>query len=426
MVAKTMYNWGVRFRNDKIPACYSELKESESWTLPKLKEHQFLKLRELLNHAYDRSPYYRKKYRAAGIAPDEVRSLDDLARLPLMTKQEVLENAPEIQAPVEEKLYYSETSGSTGKPLVFYRNKEWDAYHNASVMRGYSWHNVSPWERNGYLWGYNLAPEKVLKTRVLDLLQNRFRLFSYKDEEMVLFLERLEKASFLSGYSSMVYELAKRVNRNKDKWNFDLKMIKCTSEKVYDSYRTEVRNAFGKEIVSEYGSAEGGIIAFGCAHGRMHLNMETVVAEIVNDEIVVTNLVSKSFPIIRYKLGDYVRMAGENGCPCGMAHPVVEEVTGRVGALIHGKRETYPSLTLYYVFKNLALVKNLVLNYQVVQNEVGKIKVLIENSLKPRERSLLDAEFLKYFGNDMEIEVVDGYLREDYSSKRKDFVSTLK
>jgi phenylacetate-CoA ligase len=424
MLAKSVYNLGIRFRNDKIPVCYQKLKDSECWNLEKLREQQLLRLRELVDHAYRNSPYYRKKYREAGFAPPQLTALEDLARLPMLTKQEVLDHGLKIQAPVQEKLYYSETSGSTGKPLVFHRNQEWDAYHNASVMRGCSWHNVAPWERNGYLWGYNLAPDKVLKTRALDLLQNRFRLFSYKEAEMELFLDKLEKAVFLNGYSSMVYELAKRVNGSGRKRNFRLKMVKCTSEKIYDSYRQEVREAFGREIVSEYGSAEGGIIAFGCAHGRMHLNMETVIAEIVDNEIVVTNLVSRSFPIIRYKLGDYVTM-GEGGCPCGMAHPVVQEVTGRVGSLIYGRSGTYPSLTLYYVFKNLALTKSLVLNYQVLQTEPGKIKVLIETRLRGRELTLLNSEFDKYFAGDMEIEVLDGQVREDYRAKRKDFISMI-
>jgi phenylacetate-CoA ligase len=104
---------------------------------------------------------------------------------------------------------------------------------------------------------------------------------------------------------------------------------------------------------------------------------------------------------------------------------VVQEVTGRVGSLIYGRSGTYPSLTLYYVFKNLALTKSLVLNYQVLQTEPGKIKVLIETRLRGRELTLLNSEFDKYFAGDMEIEVLDGQVREDYRAKRKDFISMI-
>lgn len=64
----------------------------------------------------------------------------------------------------------------------------------------------------------------------------------------------------------------------------------------------------------------------------MHINMENVILEEVNGEAVVTNLLSRSFPIIRYKLGDYIKLAPESfKCKCGRAHPVLLDVLGRVG-----------------------------------------------------------------------------------------------
>jgi len=424
---KMIYLAGIFFRNKKIFDCYDKLKETEKWGVDRLQSYQLEKLKELVRFAYDNSPHYREKYDQAGVKPDEILSLGDISRLPLLSKEEVLGNADRIQIrDVGEKLYFSETSGSTGRPLVFYRNQEWDAWHNASVMRGYSWHQVAPWEKNGYLWGYNLAPEKRLKVKALDLLQNRFRLFSYKEDDVELFLEKLKGASYLGGYSSMLYEVAKRVNSGGSSQEFNLKMVKGTSEKIYDSYQAEVEKAFGRRIVSEYGSAEGGIIAFECAAGNMHLNMETAIAEIVDNEIVVTNLVSRSFPIIRYKLGDYVQIDREQKCPCGMVHPIVKEVTGRVGAVVRGKRHSYPSLTLYYVFKNLTLEKQLTINYQVVQESAGKAVCYIEQTPALANLELIRKEFEKYFGDDLDVDLVTGHVRSDFTSKRKDFISKLK
>ena len=77
------------------------------------------------------------------------------------------------------------------------------------------------------------------------------------------------------------------------------------------------------------------------------------VLEEENGEIIVTNLLSRSFPIIRYKLGDFVRLASSDfKCSCGRAHPVILDVLGRVGKNVLGKKSIYPSLTFYYVFKN--------------------------------------------------------------------------
>jgi len=424
---KYIYMAGTYLRNKKIFDCYQKLKISEKWDIDTLMSQQLVKLRGLVQYAFDNSSFYRDKFIKNQFHPDQLMSLEDVSLIPTTSKEEVLQHSNEIQIKdCGEKLFFSETSGSTGRPLVFYRNQEWDAWHNASVLRGYSWHNVQPWERNGYLWGYNIAPNKMRKIKLLDMLQNRFRLFSYKDAEIEEFVTKLKSAQYLEGYSSMLYEVAKRVNAKNTAHKFNLKLIKGTSEKIYDAYQFEVEKAFGKKIVSEYGSAEGGIIAFECASGNMHINMETVIVEVIDGEIVVTNLVSKSFPIIRYKLGDYITLENCEKCSCGMVHPIIIEVTGRVGAVIKGKTNDYPSLTLYYVFKNLALEKGLILNYQAIQDNKGQLVVHIESLLQNHERDLLMKEFSKYFQSDLDVELIEGSKRQDFTAKKKDFITNLK
>src|SRR5690606_6507219 len=129
------------------------------------------------------------------------------------------------------------------------------------------------------------------------------------------------------GYSSMIYEVAKMINQMEQGGKYNLKMIKGTSEKIYDSYQDEVQKAFGLKIISEYGAAESGLIAYECPEGSMHINVENVVVEVVKGEILVTNLLSRSFPIIRYQLGDAVTLADPAfKCKCGRNHPVVLDV----------------------------------------------------------------------------------------------------
>lgn len=425
-IFRFIYIIGIYIRNRKILACYKSLKNSENYSIDKLLKNQETKLRELVNFAYNNSAHYKHKYDECGLNLDKIRSLNDLKYIPVTTKEEVLNNCKSIQvANCDEKQFLSETSGSTGRPLMFYRNMEWDAWVNAAVMRGYSWHDVSPWDRNGYLWGYNIAPCKQFKVKFLDFLQNRFRMFSYKSNDIDSFVKKLENAVFLGGYSSMLYEVAKRINSGGIKHKFNLKMVKGTSEKIYDIYQDEAIKAFGKRIISEYGSAESGIIAFECAFGSLHINMETVIVEEVDNEIVVTNLVSKSFPIIRYKLGDYIKIDTATKCKCGIQHYIISEVTGRVGSVIHGNKNQYPSLTLYYVFKNLATVNNIVLNYQVIQEAIGHIIVLIENEYDETAHGLMMKEFKKYFDDDLNIKVEYSIERQDYKSKKKDFISKI-
>lgn len=426
MVHKGIYLLGVWLRNRRIFANHSFLRNSAKWSIEELEKHQLLQLKTLLSHAYDNSEFYREKFDAHGIHPSSIQSLGDLGKVPALSKEELLANVDRIQLEVAgEKLFFSETSGSSGTPLVFYRNADWDAWHRASVLRGYDWYGVRPWERNGYLWGYNIALRRRLKTRVFDALQNRFRLFSYKDKEIGRFAAKLRRAKYLEGYSSMIYEVAKRINREEGAMPTHLKMVKGTSEKIFERYQEDVNKAFGCKMVSEYGAAEAGIIAFECPNGSMHITMETVIVEIEENEIVVTNLASKSFPIIRYKLGDYVQVDTEARCGCGMAHHVIREVTGRVGRVIKGFNNDYPSLTLYYIFKNLAVDHHLNLNYRAMQSKQGHLTIDIESNLMAIQMELLRTECEKYFGHDVDVAVVDGVDLRSANKKKVDFVSEI-
>jgi len=423
---KLIFNIGVLVRNNYIFRNYDFLLKSQKWSIEELEAYQLKRLKALLESAYEKTPYYRKKFDSHGFHPKDLKTLEDLKLVPVITKEELLENVAGIQIKdYPEKLFFSETSGSTGKPLIFYRNKDWDAWHRASIFRGYSWYGVEFWERNGYFWGYNIAANRRWKTKLMDFLVNRFRLFTYDEREIGKFIKKLEKATYLSGYSSMIYEVAKKINESGVHHEFNLKMVKGTSEKIFERYQADAERAFGRRIISEYGSAEAGIIAFECPHGNMHINMETVIVEEENNEIIATNLVSGSFPVIRYKLGDYIEKDTDIKCACGMSHHVIKEVLGRVGKVIYGKRGMYPSLTLYYVFKNLAMEHGIVLNYQAVQRRKGILEINVENTLAEGELKLLRAELEKYFTDDMETPVIDGADLRSRKKKKTDFISEI-
>ena len=425
---KYIYLAGMKFFNETVFPAYKFLLKSQFWGPDDLEKFQLIRLKELLGIAYSESKFYHDFYNKNDFHPSMIKSLEDVRFIPCITKDELLRNASKIQIRnISEKLIYSETSGSTGNPLVFYRNMEWDAYHRASVLRGYSWYGVEPWEKNAYLWGYNFSKKEQIKTKFFDALQNRVRLFSYNDLDIEKFLNQLKSVVFIRGYSSMIYEIAKKANKMKCSLqpNANLKMILGTSEKIFDKYQVEVKKAFGEKIISEYGAAEAGIIAFECPYGKMHVNMETVLVEEEKKQIIVTNLMSRSFPVIRYKLGDYIELDKSELCPCGMHRPTIKEVTGRVGQVIHGLKETYPSLTLYYVFKNLAKKHNIVLNYQAVQSQKGSLKVNLEGNITDTQEHRLMNEFKKYFGVDLKVKIITGSTLISRDAKKKDFISEL-
>lgn len=426
MLHKLIFKLGAAKRNPSLKKQLEFLLESDKWSYEKLEAYQLEKLKELLKFAYKYSPFYTAMFDKVGFVPDKITSVNDLKVLPVIDKKVLVEHNAEIQSRFPFKtLRESESSGTSGVSLKMYRNEEWDSGHRAALFRGYHWYGVKPWEREGYFWGYNIGAKQQRKIKFFDALVNRFRLFSYDDKSIVEFAKKLRKASFLTGYSSMIYEVAKYINKRNTQNDFHLKMVKGTSEKIFDKYQEEVKKAFGQKMISEYGACESGMIAFECPEGGyMHVVMENVVVEEIDGEIVVTNLLSKSFPIIRYKLGDYVKLAPKKfKCSCGRNHPVVLDVLGRVGKKIIGVKSSYPSLTFYYVFKNLGQ-KGIVLNYQAVQNEVGKITLRVEQNTQEYEPQLRK-ELAKYFGTDLSIDVVWNEHIHAVNGKLKDFITTI-
>ncbi len=425
MFHRIVFFLGVWIRNRQLFDHYKSLKKSENWTSEKLAQLQLVQLKKFLILAGRESPFYKEKFRELGFDPSSVTSVQDLKQIPVMTKQDLLDHAGDIQVQSRSD-FKAETSGSTGTPFLFYKNKEWDASQRAAIFRGYSWYGVKPWHKNGYFWGFNKTWKQRQKTKVLDFLQNRFRLFSYEVDEIRGFLKKMRNAKYLEGYSSMIHQVAVEALENNLETGSKLLMVKGTSEKIYDSYHEAVRKVFGHKVISEYGAAEAGIIAFECPEGKMHIVSENVIVEAIDNEIVLTSLFSYAFPIIRYKIGDYVRLE-ENGisCACGMKHPVIKEIQGRVGKSIYGFRQKYPSLTLYYVSKNIALEHNLFVEYQAVQEKAGYMEYFIFAPLSDSELLLISEEFQKYYGDDLVVDIKYQKRDQNRSGKMKDFISRI-
>lgn len=429
MLKKIIYLLGEKIRNPSLNKNYISLKETEFATRDSLDNQTFNKLKSLVVFAYENSEYYKHKFIENKFSPyEDFNKIDDITRIPIISKDELIKHNDQIHTVKNinfNKLFFSETSGTSGQALTFYKDENWDSYNRASIYRGMSWYGIKPWDRNGYLWGYNNKGLSNVKTKIFDLLLNRFRIFNYNDRGVEKFLDKCKGANYIGGYSSMIYELAKLINRHDHQQSTKIKFIKGTSEKIYPHYQDEVIKAFGTRIISEYGSAETGIIAFECPNGNMHVNEETCYVEIKDGKIIVTNLISRSFPIIRYELGDYISMNSEN-CSCGRSHYIIDDILGRVGRNIIGySGKKYPSLTLYYVFKNLALSHSIKLSYRCVQESVGLLELYLETSLSDLEIKKLQIEWDKYFNGDVDFKMHIVLSIHTKDKKLKDFESKI-
>ncbi len=419
---------GAKRRNPSIFGHFTDLKATEELPLAKLKELNQERLRAICKFAFLHSPFYRQKFQEEGFDPIKSWSLEAFQSLAPVQKRDLIQSNTEIHTPAYlfQKRFFVETSGTSGEILTFHRDESWDSFNRASIWRGYSWFGANPWDRKLYFWGYNTAPIKRLKLHLMDFMVNRFRLFDYDPEKLRKLLPKLQKVKIIEGYSSMIYELANLIAEKKPRFD-TLKLVKGTSEKVFPHYQDIARQVYGMSIANEYGSTESGIIAFECPHGSMHINMEGVYVEQDPEDggILVTNLQSFSFPSIRYKLGDQIELAPDSfRCSCGMEAPVIREVTGRIGKKIFGESFIYPSLTLYYIFKNIYFNENRTVDFQAHQYAKGKLEIWVKEPVTEPLKSLVLTEAGKYF-SDIEIELVENHDFRQQAGKLRDFVSHL-
>ena len=108
-----------------------------------------------------------------------------------------------------------------------------------------------------------------------------------------------------------------------------------------------------------------------------------------------------------------------------MNHLILEEVTGRIGENVYGMHNTYPSLYFYYIFKNLSKREHLNLNYQVIQNEKGKLIFLLQDKIDNIQKIKLVNEIEKYFKKDVNFEIIQEINFSSSKGKLKNFISKI-
>jgi phenylacetate-CoA ligase len=434
-LAKAIYGAGCRLRGTDVPAYLEELKESQWWSEERREAARLEKLRSLLAHARDHAPFYRELFEKHGFDCD-VDSLAGLKALPSVGKKEIASRRDAIQNEGRGgKLLFSKTAGTTSIPFPFYRSADWDAQHRAAIFRGCSWYGVEPWTRSGHLWSISPRRSLRLKNRFLDFLQNRFRQKSFDLSPGTFegFYRKAARAEHLAGYAGILYEFARFVNERHPGGELrGLKIVRGTSEKIYPHYQDAARSAFGQPIRSEYGAAEAGIIAFECPEGSLHITEEHVIVEVESGEIVVTNLLSHSFPFIRYRLGDYISLREGFVCPCGRKGLVIGDVTGRVGLSVYGSGgRVFPSVVFDLIIKSLVLLGGLVAQCQAVQRAEGRLeyycvpaRVLSRNDIGRIERFFGEMTE-RYFEGTIECAVLFADSIPRTGSKFLEFVSDL-
>jgi len=375
---------------------YRELKESQYLTPAEIRLLQERKLRRLVSQAYHHVRYYRERMDALGLRPDDIQTLDDLSKLPLLSKADVREHLYfDLLSDNHDKrrILKVTTSGSTGEPFVCYADQHQLEIRWAATQRSMEWTGYRFGDRTARLWHQTLGMSwsQIVREHIDAWFNRRLFVpaFEMSDESIRRFVEKLKKHDpvLIDGYAESFNFLAFHVKQHGLE-GLRPKGIISSAQALPEHSREVIERTFGCRVFDKYGSREFSGIAYECeAHAGHHVVAESYVVEILKDgrpaapgetgEVVITDLNNFCMPLIRYRLGD-LAVAMENGdqpCACGRGLPLVGKIEGRVQAIIVGENGAYiPGTFFAHLFKDY---EPIIRQYQVVQERRGAVRLRI-------------------------------------------------
>ena len=393
---------------------YDLLQESQWWDREKLEDYQLRQLGVLLRHAYDNVPHYRRVFDERGLKPTDIQDLEDLKKLPCMTKDKFRENFHEILAENARVRFLplERTSGTTGKTLQFYSDDSVRQKELAFVFHQWSRVGCGPEDKRVELRGTLIGGKRPYE---FDRTFRTLRLSPRIDSAEVakLYIEKMESfgANYLRGYPSTVGEFAYTIKKHGLAVPFRLKAVLLASGKIYEWQREIVSEVFDCRVFSFYGMAERVVMAAECEHSAAyHCCPQYGVTEIdpENGEIVGTGFLNYVNPFIRYRTADISSGVFERCGLCGRDYyPVIGEVAGRLVDYIVTSQGLLGPSAFTYPFKNQRNIRE----SQIIQKDLAHVVVRVvpwdaEKGLHPRlELDRLRRDLQRTLGDDMRIDI---------------------
>ena len=347
------------------------LNESQFWSLDKIHDYQVERTRDLLIHAYQNTKYYKKLFLDSGLNPIEFHYMDELPKIPYLTKNLIRDNLTDLVAqnyrPGE--VHQSETGGTTGVKMIFYRDNASLAPKEAARYRFEQWAGWNFGKRIGIVWParQDYVGHWTLKAKFKNELYQRSIVFPatvMDDESIGSYVSVLnhKPVATIRAFTSPLNEIAKYIIRNGID-DVRLKGAVTTGEPLFHHQRELISKAFHCPVYDSYRCREAGTIAQECeVHDGLHTNSELLFIETApteNEEfedselgeIVVTDLCNYGMPLIRYRMGD-LGILTESSCDCGRNLPRLKKIAGRTPDIFYtadGRPIVAITLVLYLV-----------------------------------------------------------------------------
>lgn len=360
------------------------------------REVQSRRLKALVKHAYDSVELYRRKYDQAGVRPEDIQTVDDLHKLPIITRRDLVDGFPEAilaRGFTSADCRLVATSGSTGTPLRMFKDRD---LLRRGALGMLMTHKLIKKQfgikvRRGMLAIVVETPDSIeaaARDAVFGLprfLTKDYHTVSATESTSVHLRALAEyRPETLLTYPSVLRNLAITV-REQGISVHQPKVLAVTAELLDEPTKRLIGSVFKGEIVNTYASTEGGTMAMECGqHRGLHVSSASVILELAKNgkpvapgvpgNVVLTNLANRSTPIIRYSgMGDVAVLESQQ-CPCGSKLPLLKVIEGRItdSLVLPGGHLVHP-FTLTLALEHIPVMAR----FQIVQEHAGSVRALI-------------------------------------------------
>lgn len=365
----------------------------EGWKHEDIRSYQEKQLQKLIHYCWQYVPFYRSRWKSYIDGPGDIVSLEDLQKLPILSKDELREElgaltttAPGIKS--EE----ARTGGSTGRPTIFRMTKYDQEAMWAQMYTGWHWAGYRVGDPFLAVGGESIGTGLTDRRKLKDKIMNRWSFsgsnLSLERVKVLVESPHFRKIRLIYGYPNAIRELGELL------WKLgavfpSLKNVVCTAEVMRAEVRERIRETLGGVMVfDQYGLNDGGLLAVeGPEHDGLHVFFHRGILEILDDNnrqihelkrsgrAVATCTSNYATPFIRYETGDQVHWHSLDPAPSGVGWPRIGPVDGRTGDVIYlpaGRSIAMPGLTL--VMRWLDGLRQ----YQFIQTNPHQVAVRLE------------------------------------------------
>jgi phenylacetate-CoA ligase len=349
-----MSNTAVQFNNDYPPAPESSTIERADRTALQLLQEE--RLRSLYRRAWEHVAFYRRRWQRAGCHPGDIRGLQDLAKLPVISKKDfeadLIEHAPfgSYQGDFS-AIRVQASSGSSGSPKPFLQTQnDWATIANLWARRLHA-QGVRAGDIFQVVFTYSLfiagftATEGAMKLGALVVPTGSGSVTPSERQVRTMSEWGTTVVAGTPSYVLHLADVAERIGMDL-KQNFKLRIGVHTAEPMTEAARKSIEARWGVQAYDNFGSVETGAPTFECPEKNgYHINEDAYVFEVLDQDtlkaveagqegvLVVTSLFKEAAPVIRYNLEDISRIV-DDPCPCGRTFRRLMKIKGRASEML--------------------------------------------------------------------------------------------